>query len=94
MRIEFFGRQVKTLVQKAAQIGRAISCVSDQFHTIAGGNDHALFDSGMGSEIAASIGQARFGDGKTLAYFEGRALVIHANDLISHEAANLWMVEK
>jgi hypothetical protein len=48
----------------------------------------------MGGEIAASIGQARFRDRKPLAHFERRTPVIHANELISHEAVNLWIVEK
>ena len=36
-------------------------------------------------KIAASIGQAL--DGKPFAHFEWRALVIHADELVSHEAA-------
>jgi len=68
--------------------------MSDQFHPIASGDDHALFDSGMRGKAAASIGQARFRNREALAQFERSALVIHADELISHEAANLWMVEK
>jgi hypothetical protein len=68
--------------------------MSDHFHAIAGGNNHALFHARMRSKIAAAIGQTRFRDRQSLTQFERRALVIHANELVSHEAANLWMVEK
>jgi hypothetical protein len=68
--------------------------VRDHFHPVTSGNDHAFFDSGVGGEIAARIGQARLWDRQPLADFERRASMIHANELISHEAANLWIVEK
>jgi hypothetical protein len=92
--VKILRREVKMLVQKTAQIGRTVAGVSDDFHAVAGGDDHALLDSGAGSEIAAGIGKARVRDRKSLAHFERRAPVIHANEVISHEAANLWMVEK
>ena len=85
---------MKVLVQESAQVGRTVRGVRDHLHTIAGGDHHALFDSGIRGELAASIGQARLGDRQALAHFERSALVIHADELKSHEAANLWMVEK
>ena len=94
MRVEFVGGEVKVVVQESAQVGVAVGGVGDDLHAIAGGDDHALFDSGIGVEIAAGIGQARLRDRQALAHFERRALVIHANELESHEAANLWIAEK
>ena len=93
VRIEILSLQLKVVVQKAAQIGRSVGGVRNHFHAVARGNDHALFDSRMGREIAAAIRQARFGNGQPFAYLKRSAFVIHANELISHEA-NLWMVEK
>ena len=85
---------MKAIVKKAAQIGRSVGSVRDHFDAVAGGDDHPLFDSGMSGKIAATVGQARLRDRQSLAHFERRALVIHANELVSHEAVNLWMVEK
>ena len=48
----------------------------------------------MRDELAAGVGQARFGDGQALADLERSALVIHADELVSHDEANLWMAEK
>ena len=94
MRIQFFRCEMKVIVQKSAQVGRSVRRVRDHFHAIARGNNHSLLDSRMGREIAAAIRQARLRDRQTLPHFERRAVVIHANELISHEATNLWMVEK
>ena len=68
--------------------------VRHDLHPIAGRNDHGLFDAGIVVEIAAGVGQPRLRDRETLADFERGALVIHANELESHEAANLWIAEK
>jgi len=89
MRIQFGGGKVKVVVQKAAQVRRAVAGVSDHFHAIAGGNNHALFHAGMRGEIAAAIRKLRFRNRQSLPHFERSALVIHADELISHEAANL-----
>jgi len=94
MRVEFFRLEMKVIVQESAQVGGAVGRVGHQLDAIAGGDDHALFDPGIGSEIAANIGQARLRNSQALAQFERGALVIHANELESHEAANLWIVEK
>ena len=94
VRVEFFGGQMEVVVQESAQVGVAVGGVGHDLHAIAGGDDHALFDPGIGVEIAAGIGQARLRDRQALAHFERRALVIHANELESHEAANLWIAEK
>jgi len=53
---------MKVMVQKSAQIGGSVGGVGHDLHAIAGGDDHALFDPGIGVEIPASIGQARFRD--------------------------------
>src|SRR4029077_13149275 len=92
--VEIFRFEVEVLVKKSAQIGRAVAGMGDHLHAIAGGDDHALLDSGMSGKIAAAIGQARLRNREALAHFERGALVIHADELVSHEAANLWMVEK
>ena len=85
---------MKVIVQESAEVGVAVGGVRHNLHAIAGGDDHAFFNTGVGIEIAASVRHARFGDGQALAQFERRALVIHANELESHEAANLWIAEK
>ncbi len=69
MPVEFFGGEVKMLVQKSAQVGGAVRGMGDQFHPVASGDDHALFDSRMGREVAASIGQAGLGYREALAHF-------------------------
>ncbi len=92
--IEILRLKVKMFMQKTAQISRAVGCVSHNFHPVAGGNNHALFNSRVGGEVAASISQARFRDREPLPDLERRTAVIHADELVSHDAANLWMVEK
>ena len=96
VRVELVGGEVEVIVQESAQVGVAVGGVRDDLHAIAGRDHHALFDSGIGGEIAAGIGQARFRDRQALADFERSALVIHADELKSpaHEAANLWIAEK
>ena len=94
MRVEFVSREMKVVVQESAQVGVAVGGVGHDLHAIAGGDDHAFFDPGIGGELAAGVGQARLRDRQALADFERRALVIHANELKSHEAANLWIAEK
>src|SRR5260370_14639283 len=94
VRVEFLGLQMKVIVEESAQIGVAVGGMSYDFNPVAGRDHHALFDPRIGSEIAAGIGQARFGDRQTLAYLGRCALLIHADELESHEAANLWMVDK
>ena len=94
VRIEFFPLQMKMIAQKSAEVGGAVGGVGHNLDAIAGGNHDPLFDPGIGSELAARVGQTRFRDRHALAHFERSAFVIHANELESHEAANLWMVEK
>jgi hypothetical protein len=94
MRVQFFRCEMKVIVQKSAQVGRSVRRVRDHFHAVAGGDDHALFDSGLAREIAAGIGQSRVRDRQAFAHFKRCALVIHANKLVSHEAVNLWIAEK
>ena len=94
MRVQLFRGQTKVVVQKSTQIGRAVGGMRNHFHAIAGGKNQALFDSRVRSEIAACIRQLGFRDRQALPHFQGRAVVIHADELVSHEATNLWMVEK
>jgi hypothetical protein len=62
--------------------------VRDHFHAIASGDDHGFFNAWVGVEIAAAIGQLRLRNRKPFSHFERCALMIHADELISH-AANL-----
>ena len=95
MRVELFRLQMKVIVQESAQVGGAVGGVRHKLNTIAGGDHHALFDPGIGGEITASVGQARFRNRRGARALRGvGALVIHANELESHEAANLWIAEK
>ncbi len=94
MRIELVGIEMEVVVEKSAKIGVPVAGMGDDLDAIAGRDNHAFFDAGIGGEIAAGIGQTRFRDGQALADFERRALVIHANELESHDAANLWIAEK
>ena len=89
MRVEFVCCQMKLIVQKTAQVGGAVAGVRNHFHAVAGGNDHALFNSRMRGEMPAKIRQMLVRDSEALAHVERSALVIHADELISHEAATL-----
>jgi hypothetical protein len=94
MRIELVRRHPEMVVQESAKIGRAIAGVGDHFHAVASGNDHTLLDPRMSRELAATIRKARLRNCQAFAHFEWSALMIHADELISHDAANLWIVEK
>ncbi len=94
MRIQLFGLQMKMIMQKSAKVGVPVHRVRHHLHPVAGRDDHALFNSWVGGQLAASVRQPRLRDRQPLADFEWSALVIHANELKSHEAANLWIAEK
>jgi hypothetical protein len=81
-------------MKESAEVGVAVGGMRHDLHTIAGGDDHRLLDTGISGEIAARIRQPRLGDREALANFERGALVVHAYQLESHEAANLWIAEK
>ena len=66
MRVEFLWLQMKVIMQESAQVGMAVGCERHNLHAIASGDDHALFNAGIGGEIAAGIGQARLRDRQTL----------------------------
>ena len=89
MTFELAEIDLEILAQEFAQIARAILHVGDEFHAVAGGNDHALGNGGMLGQSLAGLGQARFGNRQALAHFDRRGLVIHADELESHEAINL-----
>ena len=94
MGIQFFRLQMKMIMQESPQVGMAIDRMGDHLDPVAGRDHDTFFDSGVSRKLAARIRQARFRDGQPLADFEWRALVIHADELESHEAANLWIAEK
>src|SRR5579872_2140365 len=94
VRIEIVRIDLEVVMQKSAQIGVAVRSVGHDLDTVAGGDHHALFDSWIGGEIATGVGQARLGNRQALANLQGCALMIHADELVSHDAANLWIAEK
>ena len=94
VRVEFFRRQMKMVVQKSAQVGVPVGGVRDDLDAVASRDHHRLFDSRIRRQIAAGIRQARFRDRQPLPHFQRSALVIHADELESHEAPNLCIVEK
>jgi hypothetical protein len=94
MSVEFVGGEVEVVVKESAEVGGAVGGLGDDLYAIAGGDDEGFFNTRVGSEIAAGVGQAGLGYGEALADFERGAHVIHADELISHEAVNLWIVEK
>ena len=94
MGIQFVRLYLKVFTQKTAQVGSTICGVSHELHAVAGGDHHALFDSGMRREVAARIGQKRFRNSQAFAHLDRCAVVIHADKLESHEAANLCITLK
>jgi hypothetical protein len=72
----------------------AIDGMRDHLDAVAGRDHHAFFDSGISRKIAARIRQTRIWDCQPLAYFERGALMVHPDELESHDAANLWIAEK
>ncbi len=82
---------MKVIVQKSAQVGRTVRRVRHNLHPIAGGDHHGLFNPGIRRELAANVGQARFGDRQPLADFERSALVIQTDELVSHMASVVLM---
>ena len=80
-----FGIEAVKLAQEAVHIGGAIRSSSQHFHPVAGGNDHAFLDTGIGRQALYRFRQARLGDGKPLAHFDRCGLVVHADDDEVHE---------
>ena len=85
------GRRIEAveLAQKPVQVGGAVRGARDQFHPVAGGNDHALLDTGIGRQALRRFRQASLGNGEPLPHFDRRGLVIHADDDEVHDAMNL-----
>src|SRR5207248_3400953 len=90
MRIQFLGSEMKMIVQESAKIGGAVSGVCHQFDAITSGYHHPFLDAGIRRQISADIRQARLRDRQPLTQLKRSAVVIHANQLESHEALNLW----
>ena len=65
----------------------------DQLHAIAGGDDHALRDSGSSGESARGLGQFVAADGDLLAQRDGRGFMVHANERERHWGPDLltWL---
>ena len=84
VRIQFSRGQMKVIVQKSAKVSTSVRCMRDHFHAIARGNNHAFLNARVRGEIAAAVGQVLFRYRQALPHFERRALVIHANELVSH----------
>ena len=64
-----------------------------QLHAVAGGDDHALGDSGRRGQSARGLGQVVAADGDLLAQRDGRGFVVHANECERHWGPNLctWL---
>src|ERR1700722_787404 len=88
MGIEFSRRKMEVLAHKSTQVGRSVDGVGDHLHAVTGGKNQSLLDPRMRGKLAAGFGQMRFGDGQALAHVERGTGVVHADELISHEAAN------
>jgi len=48
VRVELFRLEVEVVVQESAKVGGAVGGVGHDFHAVAGGDDHALFNPGIG----------------------------------------------
>ena len=59
-------------------------------NTVAGGDDHALADAGLGGEGASGVRQIVARDGDALAQLDGRGLMVDADEHeLAHGAPNL-----
>ena len=89
MLFEFGGIKLEIVFKKSAEIRGAVLNVGDQFHSIAGGDDHALIDAWMLRQPFARFGQTRLRNCETLPDLDGCAFVVESDELESHEVTNL-----
>ena len=61
----------------------------EQFHAIAGGDDHAFGDAGQSSQGAGGLSQLVARNSDALTQFDGRGFVVDPNKSESHGAPNL-----
>jgi hypothetical protein len=87
VRVEFVGGEMKVMVQKSAQVGRAVGGVGNNSTRLQVERIMPSSIPGWAVRSRQAIGQARFRDGQALAHVERSALVIHADELVSHYAS-------
>ena len=79
------GIEAVELAQETLHIGGTIRGARQHLHPVAGGNDHALLDAGIGRQGLHRFRQARLRNGELLAHFDRCGLVVHADDDEVHE---------
>jgi hypothetical protein len=113
MRLNVAGRDGEVFVKEAEEVRLGLGrCVrgfagvvlqSEEFDTVAGGEDEAFADAGLVKEGAGGVGEAGRGDGEALANLDGRGVVVDAEEDetslrvcglgLVHGAVNLWTAE-
>ena len=82
--------QLKVVVQEGAQVGAgSVFRVRQNFDPVAGRKNHALFDARKLRQFLAGFRQTAFRNGKALANLDRSRMVIHADELESHDGTNL-----
>jgi hypothetical protein len=83
--IEVGGIYLKIVADEPPQVGTSVAGFGQQLDSVAGAQNHTLFNSGMRDEPLASFGQARFGQGQAFPHLDRRGFVIDADELEIHE---------
>src|SRR5205085_12306826 len=81
--------QLEILSEELTQVACAIFHAGKKLDTVAGRNNHAFSNAWMLNQFSARFRQARFRNRQALTHLDRRRLVIHADELKSHEATNL-----
>src|SRR5207302_10215401 len=81
--------ELEIIAEESPQVPAPVLQVRDQFHPVAGREDHSLFNPRVLCELPARLRQTPFRYGQPLTYLHGRAVVIYADQLEFHVAANL-----
>ncbi len=76
------------LCQKLAEVDAAVGGLGEDFDAVAGAQNHAFADAGDAKQLLQSVGQIAIGDGEALTDFDGRRLVVHADELKVHGLAS------
>ena len=67
--------------------------MGDDFYAVAGGEDKPFADAGLVEEGARRVGKATGRNGEALAHFDGRGVVVDAEEDEVHGVVNLWTTE-
>ena len=84
------GLKAELAIEETGEIGGGRLDDREHLDAIAGGDDHALGDSGHGGEGAGDFGELLAGDGDALAQLDGRGFVVDADEYEGHGAPNRW----